>query len=292
MLTVYPEKKIVFVDTRHKFSVKNFVGIISHTDKDLFNKFGGTNEKHKEKLAQPLTTLLEEYPEIQAYLVRIQVLQCYSAEDLMLTFGPPGRSVIQKILHRDENVCLVVVDSIDNFSHSETILKPWGQQIPNIMHNVRNAVSNTRCPVICTTLIPMDNAVYHVKRKPPSQPKTGSGEAANSPNQSTEMGKDDTDAPAPLASQQKKVEVENKCVNNFKIDYTMFDTILTLTPVSDAVKSKFSTNERKITHCVEAYLRSRHSAKPAAKAGSGGNQRVRFSIFSDMLWVYTNSSLS
>lgn len=289
-LTVYPEKKVILVDSRHKFNVKNFVSILCHFDPDLRHFVGETHsEKRKKNLSKPLPVIFKEFPRITSFLDRIKIIPCYCAEDLMLTFGPTGKeSVIHNMLLQDDNFCLVAVDSIDNFSHSESLVNSaWVSQLPNIMHLLKDSVSAFRCPVICTTLIPAEKHEYRFKGKP--QASSTSGSAA-----STSVSTTRSNDPPITASKSIQEAVKSRSHDepegriahnsNFVLDYTVFSYIMELIPVTETEKAKFVHRKvEKITHCANAYLRSRHNANTA---GSGENQRVKFSIFSDMLWVF------
>lgn len=289
-LTVYPEKKVILVDSRHKFNAKNFVSILCHFDPDLRHSVGETHsEKRKNNLSKPLPVLLKEFPRINIFLDRIKIIPCYSAEDLILTFGPTGKeSVIYNMLLQDNSFCLVAVDCIDNFSHSESVVNSaWVSQLPNIMHLLKDSVNAFRCPVICTTLIPAEKHEYRFKRK--SQASSVSGSTAStsvSTAKSNDCPTTATKSVPELIKSRSKDDQEERIalVSNFVLDYSVFSYIMELIPVAEAEKAKLVHKKvKKITHCANAYLRSRHNANTA---GSGENQRVKFSIFSDMLWVF------
>ncbi len=286
-LTVYPEKKIILVDSRHKFNVKNFVSILCHFDPDLRHSVGETHsEERKNNLSKPLPILFKEFPRLTSFLDRIKIIPCYSAEDLMLTFGPTGKeSVIHNMLLQDSSFCLVAVDCIDNYSYSESLANSaWVSQLPNIMYLLKDSVNAFRCPVICTTLVPAEKHEYRFKRKSQASSISGSTvptsvSTARSNDAATKNVPESTKSPGPN-DQEERIGL----VSNFVLDYTVFSYILELIPVAEAEKAKLVHKKvKKITHCANAYLRSRHNANTA---GSGENQRVKFSIFSDMLWVF------
>lgn len=261
LLVLYPKKKVLFVNTRHKLDMKNLILILAQTETKLYNSLGGSREEIREYLStKSVSDIFKNFPQFLPYFNRILVLECFSAEDLLLTVGPLDDSVMQKCLLQDKDIALVAVDSIDNFSFSEHIQNGGGGESSNVMKCLKNAVSATRCPVICTTLIPADKHEYFAKK----QNGSGSNSATN-------------ECPA------VGMQLIGQLTSNFAIDYTVFTKILELSPVADSEKAKIKHRDvKKITHCVNAYLRSRQSANTA---GSGGNHRVKFSIFSDMLWV-------
>lgn len=261
MLSVYPEKKVVLIDTRRKFSVKNLTSILYHIDQDLKNMPRTTNDFKETETSK----------KIQSYLGRVVVINCLSPEDLMLTLGPAGESTLEKLLLHDSKIGLVAVDAIDDFSNSEALHSNWVDHWPNIMHSLKQAVSGTRCPIICTTLFPASYREYASVHT-----TTASG---------FQRGDNETTSKQPLPEPAfgDLKDGNDKTNQNFILDYTTFTNILEIKPASEEAKRNITfLEERKITHYATAYLRSRQRAKTA---GSGGNHCVKFSIFSDMLWV-------
>ncbi|CAL8126316.1 unnamed protein product [Orchesella dallaii] len=260
VLTVYPDKKVVLIDTRHKFSFKNYISILCHFDQELKNL--------QANLDQSISGLPEACPKIRSYLDRLLIFKCYSPEDLLLTVGPSSESTLEKVLLNDPKVCLVAVDSIDNYSYAESLQSVDAHLLPNVMQDLKDSLNKSRCPSICTTLVPVDKREYRRKHvESQSLKRSGFQNQASSNNTNAES-----------TSQCQKM-----FTGNVQIDYSVFSNILELVPATQAEKDKLAHPiVKNISHYATAYLRSKHSANTA---GSGGNHRAKFSIFSDMLWV-------
>ena len=96
--------------------------------------------------------VIEKYPALKLYLDRLSILTCFSAEDLLMTFGPADGSTVEQMLYCNSTLSLVTVDCIDAFTYAGSLKNKPKSQHPNVMALVQSAVGRTQTPVLCTSI--------------------------------------------------------------------------------------------------------------------------------------------
>jgi hypothetical protein len=269
-LTRYPSKKAVFIDTAQQFKLSNLVSILSHLKEDL--------RLDPTWIHLPLSKLLKKQPNLEGYLDRLSIIKCFTEEEFMVTVGrlgvePGSESFLLSILRNEPTVSLICIDTIDNFTFTESLPKTT---VFNTMSMLTSSLVETRTPVICSTLL---HSEFYEKLLKSMNAKSKTVPVPVKKDDETELRPDE----AGNQSISAELETEEQCYTNMIIDSKYFSHSLTIVPASQAQKEAINRSEEfKNAHYATAYLVSKHKAN---MAGSVVNHRVKFSIFSDMLWV-------
>jgi hypothetical protein len=259
-----------FIDTTHHFNLQNLVSILSHLDAEVspddLDMNSNGNERH---------TSVSPSPKLISYLQRLFVIKCCDADDFLMNFRPlPHKSQIEKLLLLNNVVSLLLIDSIDAFSH---ISQDSAEENQNILQLVKNSVKDTSTPVICTRNFSDDFTTATQGQTPRSNSKP--------------------QTPSPFS-------------NQIYVDDDLFTRTLSLVPLAsqpltpgqlgykpyaqrclhEEVNGVYNENLR--TESV-AHLRSKSKQGNPNPSAIGGirNHRVKFSIFSGMLWVCEDKGL-
>jgi len=258
---------LILIDAQHHFNLQNLISILSYFDTEIVPP-GPGHDSDMTRHGNGNT----RSPKLISYLKRLFFLPCFSLEDLMRNFLPQPRSErsqLENILLSNPAVSLVLIDSIDAFvyiSENQTTI----QQNRNILQLVRHAVNPTSTPVISTRL----------------------GE---------QYGESRLQREHRLASTSSPYA-------QILLDEALFTLTLSLVPLSPQPLTlaqlnykPFAEQSRKEEEedvwnknvridCV-AHLRSRSKSRhgnpnPGSGIAGSRNHRVKFSIFSGMLWVF------
>lgn len=234
MLVKFPKKKAVFINTSHQFSMRNLIGML------LREKFG-TEISDADKCL-PLPQIMHQTPELATYLDRLIIVNCFSVEEFMLTVAFDDCSVLKKLAKKDRKISLVVIDTIDSFSFTDSLDR---NEPLDILASLKKNCD--RIPTICSTIgIPSNFQL--IKNALPVDPT-----------------------------------LEMSYFSNITLDTVNFTHTMSIVPATTAeIDAIPKLKELKNPHCACAYLRSKQRAN---MAGSADIHRVKFSIFSDMLWV-------